>query len=156
MEYQEIYKCLSRNKITQKKFNGVLFYDQLKNVVPQKGFYILNCDISTSSGSHWTVLHITEKNIANELFDSFGREPSRHEILRFFAKNDEFLKYSKRQLQSTFTENCGYWCCVFIFCRALGHSFEEFLAFFNNDFLTNDMVVQNTFVKLFSTQQAFD
>jgi hypothetical protein len=151
MDYSQLYKFLTENKKIKKEFNGIVFIDQLRKIPVQKGFYVLNTDSEKGKGFHWCVLEITEENSQNEFFDSFGREPNRFEILNFFRKNGSSIKYSSKQLQSSFNFTCGNWCCLFIYCRVNGISMEKFLQFFNYELKLNDAIMEKIFKQIFST-----
>lgn len=90
------------------------------------------------SGIHWFViaaLYEKDKNQV-ELFDSFGRQPTKKKI--FIAlRNFKYLKYSTKQLQNTFNSTCGVYCLMFVFWRLKNqkNTMETFLNQFSDGLL---------------------
>lgn len=92
-----------------------------------------------------------------ELFDSFGREPRRKEIL-LALKNFHFLKYSTKQLQSCFTSTCGLYSVMYVLWRTkkFQNSLESFLNQFSENLLENDFKILRMFQEEFSHNFSVD
>jgi hypothetical protein len=149
MDYQTISSILSNNVKTSKKFRGIFMIDQLREC-SREGIYIVNNDTSKGHGFHWMVFFIpSEKKEIPEFFDSFGREPTRIEILNFFSKYGE-IKYSKKQIQSAFNDSCGKFSAVFAVWKACNLSMEEFLKMFTDNFIQNEEIIKKIFNSFFS------
>lgn len=111
-------------------------------------------------GIHWIVLAVVENektmSFEVEIFDSFGREPSRREI--FLAlKNFKSLKYSTKQLQSCFSSTCGIYSIMYTIWRENSyHSMQKFLDKFSEKLLENDLRVLRMFQAHFSSSCVVD
>jgi hypothetical protein len=124
----EIEKILNKKNI--KLFNGIFMRDELKNF-NKKGFYIINLDKSTSTGTHWCVIYKNDKTF---YFDSYGFPPPEEiqNIIRPYI-------YSNKQIQDINSSSCGYYVILFImFINKNKHKddieiFQDFLNLFNDD-----------------------
>ena len=123
-------------------FMGTFPSDQIqiqKSGYPQA--FIVNTEPSTSVGEHWTALIVSDKKCL--FFDPLGCE-----ILNIFLLETlkgvgiTKYKYNSCQIQSTFSNNCGYYCVAFILSFIRGFSYASFMNNFvseleQNDFLCN-------------------
>jgi hypothetical protein len=75
---QIIDKC---REIKIKNFKGIFMRDELKGRTSENECFILNHDISSNNGTHWTCLFV--KNGIAFYFDSFGLDPPL-EILNYY------------------------------------------------------------------------
>jgi hypothetical protein len=94
--------------------NGIVMKDELKNLKPRNGNYIINLQSTTAgkNGSHWVSFCIEDKDIF--YFDSFGCVcPT--EITRFCKRiPNSKLAYNYLQIQYIDIETCGFFCLIFL------------------------------------------
>ena len=123
-------------------FMGTFPSDQIqiqKSGYPQA--FIVNTEPSTSVGEHWTALIVSDKKCL--FFDPLGCEMLNVfllETLKSVGINK--YKYNSCQIQSIFSNNCGYYCVAFILSFIRGFSYASFMNNFvseleQNDFLCN-------------------
>ena len=123
----EIEKILNKKKI---KINGIFMRDELKNF-NKKGFYIINLDKSTSTGTHWCVIYKNDKTF---YFDSYGFPPP-EEIQNIIKP----YIFSNKNIQDINSSSCGYYVILFILYfnknkhRDDIETFQDFINFFNDD-----------------------
>ena len=88
--------------------------------------FIVNTEPSTSVGEHWTALFVSDKKCL--FFYPLGCE-----ILNIFLLETlkgvgiTKYKYNSCQIQSTFSNNCGYYCVAFILSFIRGFSYSSFI-----------------------------
>lgn len=91
-------------------FRGVFMKDGL----PAKPFKnecgILNLDLTSGSGTHWTAYYKDGSNIV--YFDSFGNLQPPRELVHYLGNS---IKYNKESYQSYNTFICGHLCLVFLY-----------------------------------------
>lgn len=133
METDEIYGALKSNQITIKGFHNIYPIDKLPNKKTVRynkrgeSFLVVNLDPSYKSGSHWVALCISPSlNMADEYFDSYGREPPK-QICKYLEGN---RLYINKQLQSYTSTICGQWCIYYIWRRLQGFSLNEIVKEF--------------------------
>ena len=119
-------------------FMGTFPSDQIqiqKSGYPQA--FIVNTEPSTSTGEHWTALIVSDKKCL--FFDPLGCE-----ILNIFLLETlkgvgiTKYKYNSCQIQSTFSNNCGYYCVAFILSFIRGFSYSSFIHNFVSELKQND------------------
>src|SRR5277367_2151947 len=81
---QIIDKC---REIKIKNFKGVFMREELKGRTSENECFILNHDISSNNGTHWTCLFV--KNGIAFYFDSFGLDPPL-EILHYCKELERY------------------------------------------------------------------
>lgn len=171
MNSDQIKKIMKSHDITRKYFKGVYAIDTVPCLRrDSKGFYVVNNDYKSGAGEinkfqnlrscvsiiyslgiHWLVVSNMSHDEIPEIFDSFGREPFRKEILEKLSSYND-LRYSIKQLQSCYTSVCGVYCCLYALWICNKHSLDSFLAEFSDSLLTNDLKVIEIFNNSFSQQ----
>ena len=122
---------------TYKIKTGVFSYDQLPDSLLGPAGLIINSDISTESGEHWTSLYIDRDNKSTYLC-SFGIEPYGR-IYTFVKNNCWETRFNIKTLQNPFTNLCSFYCIFHILMRAQGFSLSDIVDIFNpNDPVEND------------------
>ena len=132
-----------------RNFHGVYAADTLPDT-PQRGkSYIVNCDESHKSGSHWVAFYKPPNNAYPDYFDSFGFPPL-NEYFYTFLKDYRFFYYNNVTLQATSSNICGEYCIFYVIQRMRGLStldiisvFDANNAHFNDDFIKK--YIDNTF-----------
>jgi hypothetical protein len=85
------------------KVNYIGFAENLKGTKIKNGSYIINLGDDMIKGTHWTILHIKDKDAY--YFDSFGVVPEDH-LIKWLGRD---VQYNKKQLQSINSQFCGQW-----------------------------------------------
>lgn len=107
----------------------------LLNIEPQA--FVVNTENSHSSGQHWIGLIIKQTNCW--YFDSFGNELLNHDILRSLRKiGVKNYFFNCKQIQSVYSNSCGYFCMAFVLSFILGIKYEDFLSEFSENVDQND------------------
>jgi len=93
--------------------NNVIFKDELCELFPHKGGYVINMANSNQHGTHWVSLYLhSPKNVY--YFDSFGILPPleiRNFVLKFGCHS---LFSNTKQIQSINSGYCGSYCMDFL------------------------------------------
>jgi hypothetical protein len=132
--------------------NGVYMKDELAEIQPQEGNYIINLQSSyQGSGTHWLALIIERGSIYYQ--DSFGVIYPL-EILVFIHKYEKLNKvkckigHNKTQIQDLKSDRCGYFCLgllYFVKCHKdepLFDACNEYINMFSdNDLKGNDTIL---------------
>jgi len=120
------------NIAKQMKINliAVVSKDELKNVAPKQGGYIINMENSTSgNGTHWIGLSVYEDDSSYKClyFDSYGMRPP-VEIEDFCKRISPYrIAYNTKQIQKTFTTDCGFYCLSFIYNMQYKRKFDDMI-----------------------------
>ena len=143
---------------------GVYSKDELKNVVPRVGTYIVNQQNSTEGdGTHWTMCKIfcdddrdeqgADVKVCKALaFDSFGVGCSIE--VSEFLKNFKPIAQNTRQIQDLKSDECGWYCLCLDY--ALEHKkhgetylkdYESWIQMWSNDTRKNSYILQEFFKK---------
>lgn len=135
MNSKDIFACLKSHKSTQKSFFGIYPFDKLPNInklrklnKDQKQIYIIvNTQPSSKPGEHWFALCIqnNKNNLPHEYFDSYGNKPP-PKIVQYL---ENFLIFSKKQIQNNLTTTCGQWCMYYILFKNHGGSLGQLIAY---------------------------
>lgn len=119
--------------------------------------YIVNTDIHSNPGLHWVVLYLPDFHSV-EFFDPFGLQPkSWHPNFSvFFRSLRERNPHLKRfqndtQIQSIFSNLCGYYCILFLVLRSNNFTFQECLQIFPQNPTLNDQHVNQVMRRLLTT-----
>ncbi len=101
--------------------------------------YVINTGWREGSGEHYVTFYM-DKNNKTYYFDSFGIKPFKCLKLFWKACNVNYVYYSKDQLQSPYSDVCGYYAIAFI-KDMTKNSFQKFLNRFSSDVNINDRYV---------------
>jgi len=145
---------------------GVYSKDELKNILPSLGTYIINQQSSTDGdGTHWTLAKIycdEDRPGAEEspnhkickalVFDSFGVGCSTE--VSEFLKRFKPIAQSTRQIQDLDSNECGWFClCLDYSLEHKQHDdtyledFRRFLEMWSNNTRQNSVILKNFFKK---------
>jgi len=116
---QIIDKC---KELKIKNFKGVFMRDELKGRTSKNECFILNHDISSNNGTHWTCLFV--KNGVAFYFDSFGLDPPL-EILDYCKGLERYCSTSKIQQYDEVI--CGHYSIFMLHSLSKGDSFFDVL-----------------------------
>ena len=123
-----------------KTFIGVYPIDRLPTcILPKPSGIIINLDESYKVGSHWVAVKFELKKPAI-YFDSFGRYPP-DAIISFMERNGKHWISSTKIYQSPYSSLCGYYCILFLLCKA-----ENFFQIMRScDFIYNQNKIKQMF-----------
>lgn len=101
--------------------NAISWKDQLYNMQPKPGGYIVNMEnsVNCNGGTHWIALFLTNERGEHKTyyFDSFGVDPPQDVVM--FAKSwGPDLIHSCKQIQQLNSNFCGQYCLDFIHTMA--------------------------------------
>lgn len=76
---------------------------------------IINLDISSGPGTHWTAY--VKKNNSIIYFDSYGNLRPPNEVITYFFSDGSLNKvnYNHDQMQTYNSNNCGHLCIKFLY-----------------------------------------
>jgi len=83
------------------KIDGILAIQEISKTLPKKGSYLILLRADNGVG-HWVCVY------DNEYFDSMGN-PS--------PKLLGHLNYNPKQYQGTYSEYCGVWSLLWLYCK---------------------------------------
>lgn len=147
----ELLNVMSCNNVTKKAFQGVYPSDFLpKHKLRKPCILIANTDPSSRAGAHWTAFYLPARGRKGEFFCSFGSQPQSPTFTDFLARNCKSYISCTRQLQSNFSDVCGQFSCVYLYCRIKGKSLKKFMDMFKSRNLKyNDAKVRRLYRKYF-------
>ena len=108
----------------------------------RKFAFITNVDHHSSGGTHWTAWYSISDHVY--FFDSFGRspeDPSFPHVYRDILLNFKSFTYFNKQIQSTSSYTCGYFCTHFILNFCLGLDMKSFESDYSDNMKENDLIV---------------
>lgn len=111
------YACGDRQ--IRKRFGGIFPSDSLPRHKQRFTSFIMNLDPKHLPGIHWVAVYF--KGDTALFFNSYGKPPSRRDILHFLKRNCKQIKWNTLQFQNFYTTSCGQFCLFFLFrtCRNL-------------------------------------
>lgn len=132
MNTKQLFKALTKSKITREKFDGVYARDTLEDIQSTPGFIICNTDPSTKKGKHWVLFYF--ENDVCEFFDSLGNDVLFYgkEFENFVNRFSSKRKYSSKRTQPKNTALCGVYCLFYAFWRCQGVSMKRIVKAMNN------------------------
>lgn len=93
------------------KLKGIYLKNQLLNIKPVNGCYIVNMSDVGEGGTHWFCIYIENKKAV--VFDSFGVAPADEVLLFLYTIPKVF--YNKQQVQEIKSSACGWYCVLFLY-----------------------------------------
>ena len=96
-------------KLEISNFKGCFMRDEIKSFCGNDECFILNTDVSSSSGTHWVAVNINGGT--TYYFDSFGLEPT--EEIKRYCKEPRF--YNSFEFQKPNEVICGHLCLYFLY-----------------------------------------
>ena len=156
MMTSEIDETLKNDLYTKQVYEGVYALDKLPERLKPRGLYIMNLDVSTESGSHWTLIKVQS---ASEgvvtYFDSLGRPPPK-EIMSKLARVGQTIAYADLAVQSIFSQACGYHVLFVSYLITRNYDLKEIMIdvyrvqekqYLRNDYLAIDVISTLTTLK---------
>ena len=143
MDTQQITQVLSTNNITKNAYLGTFPCDKLPTKIDRIPFaVVVNTDVHTKPGTHWTAIYLPSVKEPIEYFDSYGGEPTNKYIVKFLKMVDQY-SYNSRRVQHLFSTACGQHCIYFISNRCKGMSYNNIMNTYNHEgYSKNDKMVK--------------
>ena len=120
----QLHKILTTDKFTKQCFRGVF----ARNMLPKKALYpsclIVNTDPSNKPGGHWLAIYYNH-NGESEFFDSYGLHPFFYGLDTYLEKTSSKWTQNKKQIQSFYSNLCGYYCFFYLIAKCRGYSLDE-------------------------------
>lgn len=130
--------------------NGIYMNDLMDNQTPKQGLYIMNLDMSTGSGNHWTCIYVNKKTCV--YFDSFGA-PSPSNAKIFMRKLCKQNYYNANIIQDLRSSLCGWYCiglALYIkhyFNNNLTTTVNDYINYFDDNTKKNCKILQTMFLQ---------
>lgn len=159
-----IEKVLGKNPFTKKYFRGVFAADELLKInmsrLRKPAIIVVNTDIRSKPGMHWVAFYLPTPscNAVAEYFDSMGETITTYnsQFEKFLSKYYVTYRHISRQLQSTFSELCGHYCCLYVFYRSKKHSMLRFKKMFSiSKLLNNDIKVLKIYKRYLASKKSY-
>ena len=141
-------------KIYRVPLNGVFSKDELEDVEPRDGNYIVNLQSSTDGcGSHWECLIIRGADAFT--FDSFGALPP-SEIIDFTKEKRgvKHLAYNRTVIQHLRSDSCGWFVFgLLLYLKDHPHTpltvaANQYINQFTSDLKENENILSNIFKRV--------
>lgn len=151
MNTNELRCILSRDPKIRHQLVDVFAMDEFKNFVFKNkflvnGVYIINDQVSTQSGNHWILIHVTDKEI--NFVDSFANPPYFYKVENELQGNRVLNKVTNR-LQSYFSDVCGEYAIFFSYHLCRGKHLHNLTKYFTTKYCENDEKVKYFVHKLY-------
>ena len=109
--------------------------------------FIVNTASQNMRGEHWVGI-VINGNRDCFYFDSFGEQLTNLPILYSLKKMGiETYKYNTKEIQSIFSDSCGYFCIAFVLAWKLKIPYEIFIDQFSEKKQENNEYVCHEFIK---------
>lgn len=136
----QLNQILSNNISTKSSFLGVFARDELPIIETYPASFILNTANRSHPGQHWIAFYFDEKQICN-FFDSYGHNPDFFRLKKYIKNYSDLLLYNKKVIQGWKSENCGFYCILFLILRSSGYSLEKICDLFHEFPNKNDEMI---------------
>ena len=118
--------------------------DQYKGKIKPTACGVVNMDVSTGPGTHFTCFHSAPDREHISYFDSYGAVPP-EEIQKYLLSSGKTIAWNTTQYQEIGSSLCGYYCIKVLRELAKGKSFNDVLM----EFSYNPEENENTLIKEF-------
>jgi hypothetical protein len=139
---------LTINSILKKEVNfiGCFSRENLPVINKLPISFIINTHESNQPGEHWLAFYIDINGA--EFFDSYGNSPNYfgHDLVNYLNKYKNWI-FNKTKIQGN-SNNCGYYCILFIMYRSK-NKLKEFFNEFRFNSVKNDFKLEKL-IKKFS------
>lgn len=125
MDTKQIWSALERNKITEKKFDGIFASNFLEEIVKKPQLVICNTDPSNKPGKHWVLFYFENDDV--DFFDSLGNDIEKYgkTFVNFIKRYSNFFNQSNIRTQPINSDLCGEYCLYYAYNKCKGKSMTE-------------------------------
>ena len=141
MNSVQIEKILKSNHQTHKIHLGVFARDELPKIDKYPCCFVLNTAKRSHPGKHWLAFYYDSNKVCN-FFDSYGNEPSFFDLDSYIASTSIKVVINKKPIQSWISQNCGFYCVLFLILRSSGHSMVKISNLFYDKTEKNDEMIE--------------
>ena len=120
---------------------GVFARDELPIINNFPCCFILNTAKRTHPGKHWLAFYYDLNKVCN-FFDSYGNDPEFFSLEEFITSTSSKVLSNNKPIQSWKSENCGYYCILFLILKTSGHSMRQFSNLFYDLTEKNDEMIE--------------
>jgi uncharacterized membrane protein YwzB len=126
MNTKQLYRAVTRNKVTHDYFDGVYAKDTLEDIQSQPCLIIANTADSSHPGKHWVVFFFDKEKNHVEFFDSLGNDLTVYgkEFIDFVSRFSTSYKFTSTRTQPRKTSLCGVYCLYFTYWKCQNKSFD--------------------------------
>lgn len=146
MNSVQINNILRKHPKTRDKFLGVFARDELVNIKQYPCCFVMNTAKRSHPGMHWVAFFFDSNKVCH-FFDSYGNSPTLFRLNNFIKNNSTRLIFNKKQIQSWTSDNCGYFCVLFLIFKCLGYSIGRFCKLFYDSSDKNDKIIEKLKIK---------
>ena len=126
MNSLQLEQILTKNNQTNKIFIGVYARDELPKLNKFPCCFILNTAKRSHPGKHWLAFYYDSNKVCN-FFDSYGNDPKFFNLDDYVNSTSTNIISNKKPIQSWNSENCGYYCILFLNIKIVGSLIGSFL-----------------------------
>lgn len=128
---------LKKHPKTSTKFIGVYARDELPVLRKFPCCFILNTAKRTHEGKHWLAFYFDTKKRCY-FFDSYGNKPDFFNLENYIKKLTNKVIYNKKIIQSWSSQNCGFYCVIFLILKSSNYSMKTITNQFSDICEEND------------------
>ena len=148
MYTHELRAIISRDIRLDRQFLDVFAANEVPYQIPVGSLAIVNCCNREDPGQHW--IAICQETVNRlEMFDSYGFGPSMYNLENKLPISN-VVAYNPKQLQSIYSDVCGYYCLYYCYFKSRGYAMSDIVSIFSNDVVSNDYYVHNIIFQLFN------
>ena len=141
----EIYKILKNDEFANENFKKVVPFDCLPSRPDYPSSFVVNTDPKGQKGEHWLAIYY-DKSGECTFFDSFGNGPNFFGLEKYINRTSTKCDFNKMQIQSIFSNTCGYYCIYFLLLKSRGFSLKQIQNLFSKtNFNMNDYLISNIY-----------
>ena len=137
-------RILKTNNVTKHLYTGPFPACIFPDTNRERYLFISNTQEHNGPGDHWVGWFIRNETVV--FMDTFGRAPDDETFPNYFSHFIERFKnveFSRVQIQSMSSIDCGYFCIHFVYVMSLGLDIDCFINEYTTDTLVNDILVHD-------------
>ena len=153
MDTNTLNKLMRKDEKTARLFKGTMARDLLPPRLEMNSMYVINLSTSTdpSGGSHWVLLHVSEKYSA--FICSLGSKPVHKNVIDSLYSVNDTIVYNDFKNQGLTSTVCAWHCIFTAAMLARGHDLLDIMTqFYTNQPFIND----NACVEIICTQHQIE
>jgi len=157
MDSDAIHRTLKTSRATKNTFIGVFPANRLPRTIQTRPtVFIANLQEDFLPGNHWVTFFLPEFENGVEFFDSLGQAPTSSYFTRFIARHGGLIEHNSQPIQSSFSDVCGEFSCIYAFYRSAGYSLRNIVNMFGKNKTRNDVHVVQLFNNHFTCNEHFE
>lgn len=121
--------------------------DKIPKKLSNQTIAIINSDVSTGNGTHWTCLYSGSKQEYTIIIDPFGVTPD-DRILKWAQTGKKKVVGLDDDFQNFTASSCGWWCLWFLYELHNGIKISDLITQCKHSTLDNERRLQKFFEKV--------